>query len=85
MIIDLLFTAGAAGFLLSDIKQFHKLHTQACTTSAISRTHLKIKLTSLVCVFTGYMLSSLHISAGVAVSQFVLNLGILYYTLRRYE
>ena len=85
MIIDLLFTAGTIGFLLSDLKQLHKLQTNNHSTVAISRTHLKIKLASIACVFIGYTLSGLHLSAGVSLTQFVLNTGILYYTIRRYE
>jgi len=85
MIIDLLFTAGTIGFVLSDLKQFYKLHKNNHNTIAISRTHLKIKICSIVCVLTGYALSGLHVSAGVSLSQLVLNAGILYYTLRRYE
>ena len=82
MLIDLLFAVGTLGFLMSDIKQLHKLHISDHSTDAISKGHLKIKLFSIVCVFVGYILSQLFISAGVASAQFILTIGILYYTYR---
>lgn len=80
MLIDILFAVGTVGFLISDLKQLHKLHINNHNTAAISKTHLKIKLFSIVCVLTGYIFSGLYISSGVAVGQFMLCIGILYYT-----
>jgi len=85
MIIDLLFTAGTVGFLLADLRQFHKLYKHSMPTNAISRSHLKLKIFSLVMVFAGYGLSSLHLSMCVSFAQLLLTVGILWYTLRRYE
>ena len=86
MLIDILFTIGTAGFLIADFKQFYKLVRQhAGDTNAISRTHLKIKVVSLISVTTGYWLSQLHISTCVSTMQLALTFGILYYTLRGYR
>jgi hypothetical protein len=85
MIIDILFTVGSAGFLMADVKQLYKLMTSEHATTAMSRTHFKLKLFSLACVSTGYYLSSLHMSLTVSASQFILNVLILYYVITRYE
>lgn len=85
MLIDVLFTLGTAGFLIADFKQFYKLLKHAGDTNAISRTHLKIKIVSLVAVTSGYGLSNLHISTCVSSTQLLLTIGILYYTLRGYK
>ena len=84
MIVDILFALGSIGFLLADIKQFWKLHKHTVRTTAISRTHLKIKAFSLACVITGYYICSLHMSFVVATTQFILNWGIMYYTYKYY-
>jgi len=85
MLIDILFTFGTAGFLIADSKQFYKLLKHAGDTNAISRTHLKIKIVSLISVTTGYWLSQLHLSTCVSATQLALTIGILYYTLRGYR
>jgi len=84
MLIDILFTLGTIGFLLADVKQFYKLHKHCIKTTAISRSHLKIKIFSLFCVIIGYVLSNLHISSVVASVQLALTFGILYYTYKYY-
>ena len=84
MIIDILFAVGAIGFLGADIKQFWKLHKHSLRTTAISRTHLKLKAFSLACVITGYYMCDLHMSLTIASAQFILNFGIMYYTYKYY-
>jgi len=84
MLVDMLFTLGSAGFLIADAVQFWKLHKHTVRTTAISRTHLKLKAFSLACVITGYFICSLHMSFIVATTQFILNFGIMYYTYKYY-
>jgi hypothetical protein len=81
MIIDILFTVGSLGFVIADVKQLYKLIKTNYAANAISKTHLKIKLLSLVCVTSGYLLSNLHMSAVVSSTQLILVLGIWRYTL----
>ena len=77
MIIDILFAVGTLGFLLADMKQFWKLHANKIQTKAISRTHLKMKIFSLVCVSVAYCLSNLPISFVISLSQLILTIGKL--------
>jgi len=85
MIIDILFAAGTIGFLSADLKQWHKLYKHQHPTKAISRTHLYLKIISLTCVISGYGLSALHILLVVASIQLLTTIGILRYTLKRYD
>lgn len=85
MLIDLLFAIGTAGFLLADVKQFWKLHINKYQTKAISRTHLKMKIFSLICVSTAYALSDLPLSFVISVSQLILTIGVTIYTYKYYN
>jgi len=85
MIIDILFSIATIGFLLSDIRQFTKLRVTQHMTNAISRSHLKLKIFSLLCVIIAYYLSSLHLSLFVSSMQLTLNIGIMVYVLRGRE
>jgi hypothetical protein len=84
MMIDILFALGTIGFLSADIKQIWKMHKHKFPTNAISRTHLKIKIGSLICVSTAYAMSQLPISFVVSISQLILTVGILVYTISYY-
>lgn len=85
ILFDVLLTSGVIGFLLSDMKQFWKLRKSDFPTKAISRTHLKIKLYSLVAVSVVYFGTGFFISGLVSVAQFFLTCGITYYVYRRYN
>jgi len=85
MLLDMLFTVSAIGFFMSDIKQLHKVWKYSYETNAISRTHLKIKIFSLSCIILGYSLCGFYASVSVSVAQLAMTLGILYFTLKRYN
>jgi hypothetical protein len=81
ILIDILFSVGSIGFIFADLKQvwklfrikrkMHKFHTD------ISRTHIKLKLLSLICVLLAYWLSSLPVAFTICLMQFLLNIWIL--------
>lgn len=85
MIIDILFSVATVGFLLSDIRQFTKLRATQHITNAISRSHLKLKIFSLICVIIAYYLSELHLSLIISSLQMMLNIGIIAYVFRGRE
>ena len=85
MIIDLLFSIATVGFVLSDVRQFTKLRKTQHVTNAISRSHLKLKVFSLICVIVAYQLSGLHISLCVSSIQLILNIGIIAYVYKGRE
>ena len=83
--IDILFTIATLGFILSDIRQLTKLRKTQHVTNAISRSHLKLKVFSLICVIVAYQLSGLHISLCVSSIQLILNIGIIAYVYKGRE
>ncbi len=79
MIADLLLGFAGITFVLADIKQAYKLFKKKkYSTKAFSKTHFKLKIFSLVLVIVAYCLLSTHIAFSIAVTQFFLNIYILY-------
>jgi hypothetical protein len=71
MLVDLLFALGTIGFLGADIRQLQKLF-KVHDVGALSRTHLKLKMFSLLCVSCAYGITAYHVSLIISLSQFVL-------------
>lgn len=76
LIIDILFSLGSIGFLIAAIKQLHKL-IKVCKTDGISKTHYIIKIISLMCYASGYILGVLPMSLCIVTIELLLTIGII--------
>jgi len=80
LIADILIASAALGFLVADIKQAWKLYiNKQCSTKAISRTHWKLKILSLILVIIGYNMLGLYFALSIAFGQ----LGLSIYVIKR--
>ncbi|RPI86145.1 MAG: hypothetical protein EHM34_00175 [Nitrosopumilales archaeon] len=78
MIADLILTAASLGFVFADLKQAWKLFVNKnYDCSAFSRTHFKLKITSLILVVIAYAMLGTYLALSVAISQLILNFYIL--------
>jgi hypothetical protein len=78
MIADLILTAASIGFVAADLKQAIKLFkNKNFDCSAFSRTHFKVKITSLILVIVAYTMLGTFLALTVAISQLILNFYII--------
>jgi uncharacterized membrane protein len=78
MIPDILIGCGAIGFLIADIKQAIKIHKNShYDKKIISRTHWKVKISSIIMVIVGYVMIGLVFAIVIALLQLIFSLYIM--------
>lgn len=83
LIVDILFTLGMVGFLVSALRQLRKIW-RTHKTSGISQTHYKWKFFAVICMTAGYILGNLPISIVVSTTEGVITVTVIYF-IHRYR
>ena len=78
VLADLLIACASIGFLIADLKQSYKLHSNKnYSTKAFSKTHWKLKIISLTTIIFGYILLGLTFAITIALCQLGLSIYIM--------